>query len=201
MCGKTCYEVASVKSFGNYGVEQHHYVCHLVLESKVGDAEIVVGVKLIEVFYYLLICNVALTVARCLVEYRQCVAHASVRFLCYECKSFLLISYTFLLSHHFQMVDGVLYGHPFKVVYLASGDDCRQNLVLLCRGKNEYNMCGRFLKSLQKCVERCGGQHVHLVYDEHLVASHLRRYPCLVHKRLDVFHRVVARGVKFEDVV
>ena len=92
-------------------------------------------------------------------------------------------------------------GHPFKVVYLASGDDCRQNLVLLCRGKNEYHMCGRFLKSLQKCVERCGGQHVHLVYDEHLVASHLRWYPCLVHKRLDVFHRVVARGVKFEDVI
>jgi len=73
--------------------------------------------------------------------------------------------------------------------------------MLLGRGKNEDHVCRRLLESLQKRVEGCCGKHVHLVDDEHLVASHLRRNACLLHERLDVLNRVVARGVEFEDVV
>ena len=42
---------------------------------------------------------------------------------------------------------------------------------------------------------------MHLVDDENLVASHLRRDASLLHQRLDVLYGVVACSVKFEYVV
>ena len=41
---------------------------------------------------------------------------------------------------------------------------------------------------------------MHLVDDKHLVASELRRDACLLHNLLDMFHRVVACSVEFENV-
>ena len=73
--------------------------------------------------------------------------------------------------------------------------------MLLCRRQDEYHVCRRFLKSLQKGVECRCRQHVHLVDDKHLILTHLRRYSCLFHQSLDVLHRVIAGSVEFKDVI
>ena len=61
-------------------------------------------------------------------------------------------------------------------------------------------MCRRFFKCFEKCIECRSGEHVHLVDDEHLVASHLRRNTRLLHQRLDVLHRVVRCSIQLKDV-
>ena len=96
-------EVAPVKSLLNYAVEQHHYVAHFVLKSQVYDAEIIVGIQLVEVFNHLGVGDVALAEARCLVEYRQSVAHATVGFLGNNCQSLFFIGNAFLLRHVLQV--------------------------------------------------------------------------------------------------
>ena len=98
------------------------------------------------------------------------------------------------------MGNGVLHRHALKVVNLAARQDGGQDLVLLCGGEDEDHMGWRLLKRLQEGVEGCRRQHVNLVDDEHLVASHLRRYARLLHESLDVLHRVVAGGVELKDV-
>ena len=42
---------------------------------------------------------------------------------------------------------------------------------------------------------------MNLVDDEHLILAHLRRYARLLHQSLYILHRVVARGIKLEDIV
>ena len=94
----------------------------------------------------------------------------------------------------------ILHGHAFEVVDLATRQDGRQYLVLLRSGENEHHMSWRLLQCLQKRVEGGSRKHVHLVDNEHLVASDLRRDARLFHQRLYVFDRVVACGVKLKDV-
>ena len=98
------------------------------------------------------------------------------------------------------MGDGVLYRHTLEVVYLATTQDGGQYLVLLGGGKNEDDMCRRFLEGLEEGIEGGRREHVHLVDDKDLVLTHLRRDARLLHQRLDVLHRVVGGGVEFEDV-
>ena len=73
--------------------------------------------------------------------------------------------------------------------------------MLLCRGKNEDHMGGRFFQGLQERIESSGRQHVHLIDDEHLVFPYLRRDARLLHERLDVFNGVVAGSIQFEDII
>ena len=194
-------EVAPVKSLFNDAVEQHHYIAHLVLKRQVNHTEIVVGIQLVEVFNHLGVCDVALAEARSLVEYRQSVAHTAVGFLGNNSQSLFLVSDAFLLRYVLQVRYGILHCHSFEVVYLAARQDGRQNLVLLGGGENKDDVCRRFLKRLEESVEGGRRQHVHLVDDENLVLAHLRRNACLLHERLDMLHRVVAGGIKLEDVV
>ena len=93
------------------------------------------------------------------------------------------------------MLDDVGDGHALEVVNLTTREDGGQNLVLLGCGEDEHHVSGRLLQSLQEGIEGLGGEHVHLVDDEHLVFSHLRRNARLVHQGLDVLDGVVAGGV------
>ena len=99
------------------------------------------------------------------------------------------------------MVDGTLDGHPLKVINLTSGQDGGQNLMLLSRGQDEDDMCGRLLQSLEERVEGCLRQHVYLVDDEHLVFSHLRGDARLLHECLYLLHSIVAGSIKLKYVV
>ena len=67
-------------------------------------------------------------------------------------------------------------------------------------GEDEDRMGGRLFEGLQEGVEGRGREHVHLVDDEHGVASHLRDDAHLFDERADVLHGVVRRGVEFVDV-
>ncbi len=99
------------------------------------------------------------------------------------------------------MGDGVGHGHTLEVVYLASAQDGRQNLVLLGGGEDEDHVRWRLLQRLKEGIEGSGAEHVYLVDDEHLVLAHLRRDAGLLHQGLDVVHTIVAGGVQLKDVV
>ena len=201
MRGETADEVSAVKSLVDDVVEQHHDVCHLVVKAQVDDVEIVVGIQHVEVFNHLIICDVALAEAGSLVKHRQGISHAAVGLFGNHVECLLFIPNALFLCHHLEVVDDVGHGHALKVVNLTSGDDGGQNLVLLGGGQDKDHMCRRLFERFQKSVEGLCGEHVHLVDDEHLVFAHLRRYACLFHQCLDVFHRVVAGGVELKDVV
>ena len=201
MARQSADDVATVEASGDDVVEQHHHFSSLVLHTQVYDAEIIVRVEYVEVFNHLGVSDVALTEARCLVEHREGVSHSAVSLFGYHVESLLLIFYPLLLSHHLQMVHDARHRHALEVVNLAARQDGGQNLVLLRCSEDEDDVCRRFFESLQKGIESLCGEHVHLVDDEHLVASHLGRDAGLVHQRLDVFHRVVACRIELKDVV
>ena len=113
-------EVAAVESLLNDRVEQQHYVAHLVLHSEVDDAEVVVGIKLVEVLNDLLVCDVALAEACSLVEYGQGVAHTAVCLLGNHAQSFFLVGNALLLCNVLKVRNGVLHRHALEVVYLAT---------------------------------------------------------------------------------
>ena len=194
-------EMTAIEAAPNDLIEQNHDVSNLVFQCKVDDAEVVVGIEHVQVFDDLLIGDGALTERHCLVEDAQRVAHSAISLLGNHCQRLLFILDAFLLGHVLQMGDGILHRHAFEVVDLTTRDDGWQNLVLLRGGKDEDDVCRRFLKRLQECVEGLRGEHVHLVDDEHLVASYLRRNARLLHERLDVLHGVVRGSVELEDVV
>ena len=73
--------------------------------------------------------------------------------------------------------------------------------MLLGCGENKDDVSRWFFECFQKCVECSSRKHVHLVDDEHLITSHLWRNASLLHYLLDIFNRVVACGIKFEDIV
>ena len=61
-------------------------------------------------------------------------------------------------------------------------------------------MCWWFLQGLQKGIESGRRKHVHLVDDEHLIFSHLRRYSRLLHKALDMLNTIVAGSIKLKYI-
>ena len=88
-----------------------------------------------------------------------------------------------------------------KVVYLATGQDGRQHLMLLRRSQNEQSMMGRFLQCFQKCIESRRTQHMHLIDNKDLVFSDRRRNAHLVDQGTDVIDRVVGGGIEFMDII
>ena len=98
------------------------------------------------------------------------------------------------------MIDGVADGHPFEIVDLTTAEDGGQDLVLLRRGEDEDDVCGRLLQRLEEGIEGGRREHMYLVDDEHLILAQLRRDARLLHQRLDMLHGVVRGGVELEDV-
>lgn len=99
-----------------------------------------------------------------------------------------------------QMVGNVPHCYAVEVVDLAAGEYCRYYLVLFGCGKDEYDIRRRFLKGLEESVEGRLREHVHLIYDEHAVASLCGGYHYLIHEVADVAHAVAGGGVEFENV-
>ena len=73
--------------------------------------------------------------------------------------------------------------------------------MLLGSGEDEDHMSRRLLQGLEEGIEGSCGEHVHLVDDEHLVLTDLRRDACLLHQHLDILHGVVRGSVQLEDVI
>ena len=192
--------VSTIKAFVQYSVKDQHDFTHLILQGEVYDAEIIVTVQNVEVFYHLLIGNVSLTETGSLVEDGEGVSHTSISLFCNDGKCLLLVFDIFLFCHHFQMIDGVRHSHTLEVINLASAEDGRQNLVLFGGGKDKDYMRRWFFQRLEKGVESSGTQHVNLVDDKHFIFSYLWRNAGLLHQGLDLVDTVVAGSIKLKDV-
>ena len=201
MLGESLNHVSAVESLAQDIVEQQQHLAHLVLQGEVHELEVVVAVEHVQVFYHLLVGDVALAEAGSLVEDGEGISHTSVCLLGDDGKRLLLVLDAFLLSHHLEVGDGVGYGHALEVVNLASTQDGRQDLVLLGGGEDEDHVRWRLLQGLEKGIEGGGTQHVDLVDDEHLVFAYLRRDAGLLHQGLDLIDTIVAGGIQLEDVV
>ena len=148
----------------------------------------------------LLIGDVA-SAERChLVEDGESVSHSAVSLLCYDIEGCILYGYSFFLSHPLQVRNGIVHGHALEVIYLASAQDCWQNLVLLRCGEDEDGMFGRFFERLEEGIKCSSREHVYLVNDEDLVFAYLWRYHDLVYELSYVVHRVVGCRVEFVDI-
>ena len=135
-----------------------------------------------------------------LVEDGKGVAHTTISLFCDDSQCLLFILDPLFLSDGLQMVDRVTDGHPLEVIDLTTAEDGGQDLMFLCRGEDEDDMCGRLLKCLKEGIESRCREHVHLVDNKDLVSAKLWRDACLFHQRLDVFHTVVRGGIELEDV-
>ena len=192
--------ISTIKAFAQYSVKNQHHLAHLVFQGKIYDSEIVVTIQNVEVFYHLLVGDVALAEAGSLVEDGESVSHTSVSLFCNDGKCLLLILDAFLFCYHLQMVDGVRHGHALEVVNLTSAENGRQNLVLFGSGKDKDYMRRWFFQRFEEGVESCGTQHVDLVDDKHFVFSYLWRNAGLLHQGLDLVNTVVAGSIQLKDI-
>ena len=135
-----------------------------------------------------------------MVEDRECVAHAAVRFAGNDAQGFLLIGDALFFRNSLEVVHDVGHLHAVEIVDLAAAQNGGQYLVLLGSGENEDGVCGRLFKSFEESVEGLRGEHVYLVDNEHLVASHLRRHLYLLDEHAHIVDRVIGGGVEFIDV-
>ena len=201
MRSQSADEMTAIEAVVDDVVQQYHDIRHLVLQRQVDDVEVVLRVENIQVVYHLLVRDVPLTERRHLVEYRQRVAHTAISLLGNDVQCLLLVSDSFFLGHHLEMIHDIGNGHTLEVVYLAPADNRGQDLVLLGSGKDEDDMCRRLLQGLEEGIEGSRGKHVYLVDDEHLILTDLRRDACLLHQHLDVLHGVVRGSIQLEDVI
>ena len=182
-------------------VEQEHHLRDVDLQQAVGHFEIVVIVQHIEVFDRLGVGDVPVRERSHLIEDRKRVAHAAVGLSGYDIERLLFILYAFALGHMLEMRHRFGHFHAVEVINLTAREDGGQNLVLLGGGQDEDGVCGRFLEGFEKRIEGRLREHVHLVDDKHLVASHLRRNLHLLDEFANVVDRVVRRRVELMDVV
>ena len=200
MLGQSLNEQSAIETLVDNLVEQHHDVCHLINNREVDDLEVVLRVEHVQVFYHLLVSDVALTEGYCLVEDAQSITHTAIGLLGNHCQCLFLVGDALLLSHRLQVVDGVADGHALEVVNLATTQDGWKNLMFLRCSEDEDDVCGRLFQRLQEGVESCCRQHVNLINDKHLVLANLRRDARLLHQRLDVLHAVVRGSIELKDV-
>ena len=194
-------EMSAVETLRDDIVEQYHDVADLVFNGEVDDIKIVLRIEYVQILNHLLVGDVPLTERGSLVEDGEGIAHTTVGFLRYHVERVLFVGDLLLFGHHLQVVDDIGNRHPLEVIDLTTGDDGGQNLMFLRGGENEDDVCRWFLKRLEEGIEGRSGEHVHLVDDEYLVASYLRRYACLLHQRLYLFHTIVGGGIQFKHIV
>ena len=99
------------------------------------------------------------------------------------------------------MGNRIIHIDAVKVIYLATGQDSRQNLVLFCSCQDKDGMTGWFFQRFQESVESRSGQHVYLVDDIYFIFSYLGRNTHLFHQLADIVNGVVGCGIQFMDVV
>ena len=200
MLGKTLDKNASVETFVENIVQQHHHLAHFVGESEVNQVEIVVAIQNVQVLDYLFISDVALTETGSLVKDRECIAHTAIGFFCDDSQSLFLIFDSFFFCYHSQMLDCVRNGHSLEIVNLTSTENGRQNLVLLRGRQDKDDMRWWLLQCLEECIEGSRTQHVYLIDDKHFVLANLWRDAGLLHESLDLLYTIIAGGIKLKDV-
>ena len=94
------------------------------------------------------------------------------------------------IAHHIHNADAV------EVIDLASGQDCRDDLVLFSGCQNEYGVGRRLFQGFQECVESLVAEHMHLVYDIDAVAPHLGRDLHFLNEVPHSVNAAVGRGVQ-----
>ena len=72
--------------------------------------------------------------------------------------------------------------------------------MLLSGSENKDCIRGRFFKGLQKGIEGCLAQHVHLVNDINLVATKHRSDADLLNECTNILDTIVTSGVKLKDI-
>ena len=199
--GKAGDEVVAVEALVQHLVEKQEGVARLPGQQLVRQAEVVFIVQDVEVLYHALVGDAPAGEADHLVEDGQGVAHPAVGLEGNDVEGFRLGRDSLFGGDVGQVCHDVLHADALEVVYLATGEDGGQNLVLLRRGKDEDGVARRLFQRLEEGVKGRGGEHVHLVDDVDLVAAYLGRDAHLLHQLPDVVHRVVGGGVQLVDVV
>ena len=98
------------------------------------------------------------------------------------------------------MVRNVLESDALEIKNLATRENGREHLVLFRGRQDENGMRGRLLQRLQKSVEGRLGEHVHLVDDVDLEATHLGGEAHLINQLADVVYRIVRGRVQLKNI-
>ena len=195
------YDILPVKSFAQYIVQDQDGRPDISGKHCIRQPEIIFVIQDVQVIDNSLIGNIPICKTDYLVEDGQRVAHTTIRFLGNHIQGFRFSRHSFAGRYVFQMLHHIGNRDTRKVVYLATGQDGRQHLMLLRRSQNEQSMMGRFLQCFQKCIESRRTQHMHLIDNKDLVFSDRRRNAHLVDQGTDVIDRVVGGGIEFMDII
>ena len=198
--GPTGDEMVGVKSARHDVVEEQHGPGDVTGKSLVRQREIRVVVEHVKLLRHRLVGEVLSCESHELVKHGQRVAQGPVRLLGDDVKCFFFRVHPLLSRDVLKVRHSVGYGDAVEVEDLATGQNRRQNLVLLRGGQNEHRVRRRLLQRLQKCVERRLAQHVHLVDDVHFVLALLGWDADLINDVADVLHLVVGGCVKLKHV-
>ena len=87
-----------------------------------------------------------------------------------------------------------------KIVPLAPGKDGGGDLLDLRGRQNKDDVGGRLLQRFQQGVERCRGEHVHLVDDIYLIMTGAGGVGCFITQITDIVHAVVGGRVHLHHV-
>ena len=87
-----------------------------------------------------------------------------------------------------------------KIVPLAPGKDGGGNLLDLRGRQNKDDVGGRLLQRFQQGIERCRGEHVHLVDDIYLIMTGAGGVGCFITQITDIVHAVVGGRVHLHHV-
>ena len=68
-------------------------------------------------------------------------------------KRLVIDGYTFVGSHHPEVLHNIFDRDPVEIVCLATRQDGRKNLMLFRRRQNEDSMCRRLFEGLEEGVE------------------------------------------------
>jgi hypothetical protein len=130
-----------------------------------------------------------------LVEHRERVTHTSVGFLRNHVESSLFRLHVFSRRDVLKMPYGIVDGYTRKIIYLTSGKNGWDYLLLFSSSKDKYDIAGWFFQRFQKSIESGRAQHMNLVYDENLVPTERWRYTSLVYQCADIVYGIVRSGV------
>ena len=87
-----------------------------------------------------------------------------------------------------------------KIVPLAPGKDGSGDLLDLRGRQNKDDVGGRLLQRFQQGIERCRGEHVHLVDDIYLIMTGAGGVGCFITQITDIVHAVVGGRVHLHHV-
>ena len=195
------YDILPVKSFAQDIVQDQDGRPDIPGKHCIRQPEIIFVIQDVQVIDNCLIGNISICKTDHLVEDGQRVAHTAIRFLGNHIQGFRFSRHPFAGRDIFQMFHHIGNRDTRKVVYLATGQDGRQDLVLFRRSQNEQGMMGRFLQCFQKRIESCRTQHMHLVDNKDLIFSDWRWNTHLVDQGTDVVNRVIGGCIEFRDII